>query len=153
MAGSIAAIELLEHLEAAHAETPLGSFAAGLRADVEADRQELETLMERLDVQESRLRKASAWLGGKFTELKLRLEDRSGGDLHLLESLEVLSLGIEGKQGLWQALAAAAQDAPALRVADYERLARRAVEQRSQVEAMRLEAARKALVPAAPGTK
>ncbi len=147
MAGSIAAVELLGHLEAAHAETPLGSFAAGLRADVEADCEELEALMERLDVEESRLRKASAWLGGKFTELKLRLEDRSGGDLHLLESLEVLSLGIEGKLGLWRALEAVAQDHPSLQVADYERLAQRAVEQRSRVEAKRLEAARKALAP------
>lgn len=147
LAGSTAAVELLEHLEAAHAETRVGPFAAGLRADIEADRQELKALMGRLGVDESRLRKASGWLGGKFTELKLRLEDQSGGDLHLFESLEVLSLGIEGKHGLWQALAAAAQDAPALRVADYERLAQRAVDQRSQVEAMRLEAARKALVP------
>ena len=35
-------------------------------------------------------------LGGKFAELKLRLEDRSAGDLQLLESLEVLSLGSRG---------------------------------------------------------
>lgn len=152
LAGATAAVELLEHLEKAHAGS-VGQAAAGLRAEIEADRQELKALMKRLDIDESSVRKASGWLGGKFTELKLRLEDRSGGDLHLLESLEVLSLGIEGKHGLWQALAATAQDAPALRVADYERLAGRAVEQRSQVEAMRLEAARKALVPVAAGAR
>lgn len=150
MAGSMAAIDLLRHLEAAHDETPTGSFASGLRAEIEADRQELQSLMERLDVDESRLRKASAWLGGKFAELKLRLEDRSAGELQLLESLEVLSLGIEGKRGLWRALEAAAQDAPSLQVADYERLTQRAVEQRNLVEGMRLEAARKALVPGSP---
>lgn len=147
LAGATAAVELLEHLETAHAESGVGQAAAGLRAEIEADRQELRALMERLEVDESRARKASGWLGSKVAELKLRLDDRSGGDLHLFESLEVLSLGIEGKHGLWRALAATAQDTPALQVADYERLARRAVEQRAQVEAMRLEAARKALVP------
>ena len=153
MGGSTAAVELLRHLEAAHAEDHVGSFAAGLRAEIETDREELRTLMERLGVDESRLRKASGWLGGRFTELKLRLEDRSAGDLHLLESLEVLSLGIEGKHGLWRALAAAAQEAPSLQVADYERLAQRAVEQRNLVEGMRLEAARKALIPGSSTTR
>lgn len=147
LAGATAAVELLEHLETAHAESGVGQAAAGLRAEIEADRQELRAVMDRLEIGESRARKASGWLGSKVTELKLRLDDRSGGDLHLFESLEVLSLGIEGKHGLWRALMAAAQDTPGLRVADYESLARRAVEQRSQVEAMRLEAARKALVP------
>jgi len=149
LAGATAAVELLEHLEKAHAGSGVGTAVAGLRIEIEADRQELKALMGRLDVDESRLRKASAWLTGKVTELKLRWDDRSGGDLHLFEALEALSLGIEGKHGLWQALATVARDAPALRVADYERLAQRAVEQRSQAEAMRLDAARKALVPAA----
>lgn len=149
LAGSVAAVELLEHLEVVHAETEVGRFAAELRADVEADRRELKAVMDRLDVGESRTRKASAWLAGKLTELKLRLDDRAGGDLHLLEACEALSLGIEGKRSLWRALAAAAEDAPALRVADYERLARRAEEQRSRVEGRRLAAARTALTPVA----
>jgi hypothetical protein len=147
LAGATAAVELLEHLKAAHAGNAVGQAAAGLLAEIEADRQELRAVMDRLEVGESRARKASAWLAGKVAELKLRLDDRAGGDLHLFEALEALSLGIEGKHGLWRALMAVAQDAPGLQVADYERLARRAVEQRGQVEAMRLEAARKALAP------
>jgi hypothetical protein len=55
-------------------------------------------------------------------------------------------LGIEGKRGLWRALAATAEDAPWLRVADYDRLIERAEEQRSRVEKLRLETARTALV-------
>ena len=148
LAGSEAALELLEHLETAHAGTEIGRFAAEILADVAADRRELEALMERLGISRTRTRKAAAWLAAKVTELKLRLEDRSGGALHLFESLEALSLGIEGKRSLWQALAAAADGAPELRVADYDRLARRAEEQRSRVEEKRLEAARRALVPA-----
>ncbi|HSF43371.1 MAG TPA: hypothetical protein VLT87_26460, partial [Thermoanaerobaculia bacterium] len=67
--------------------------------------------------------------------------------LHLLEALDALSLGIEGKKILWRALAAAAEDAPALQGVDYEGLTRRAEEQRRRVEALRLDAARRALIP------
>jgi hypothetical protein len=145
LAGAVSALELLEHLETAHAGTEVGRLAAELRADVEADRQILASLMERLDVDRSRTRKAAAWLGEKVAELKLRLDDPAGGSLRLFESLEALSLGIEGKRSLWRALAAAAEEAPDLRVADYEGLIRRAEEQRSRVETARLEAARRAL--------
>ena len=145
LAGSVVALELLEHLEAEHANTPVADFFSKLRADIAADRQELETLMERLQIAESRTRKASAWLAEKVTALKLRLDDPSEGDLRLFESLEALSLGIEGKRSLWLALSTAAKDTPALRLVDYECLTKRAEEQRSRVEAMRLETARTAL--------
>ena len=145
LAGATGAIELLEHLEKEHAGTEVGRLAAGLRADVEADRQALKSLMERLEVAQSRTRKAAAWLGEKAAELKLRLDDPAGGSLRLFESLEALSLGIEGKKSLWRALATAAEEAPDLQVADYEELIRRAEEQRNRVETARLEAARRAL--------
>ena len=145
LAGATGAVELLEHLEKEHAGTEVGRLAAGLRADVEADRQTLKSLMERLEVSRSRTRKAAGWLGEKAAELKLRLDDPAGGSLRLFESLEALSLGIEGKKSLWRALVAAAEEAPHLRVADYEGLIRRAEEQRSRVETARLEAARRAL--------
>jgi hypothetical protein len=145
LAGATGAVELLEHLEKEHADTEVGRLASELHADVEADRRTLESLMERLDIARSRTRKAAAWLGEKAAELKLRLDDPAGGSLRLFESLEALSLGIEGKRSLWRALATAAEEAPELRVADYEGLIRRAEEQRSRVEAARLEAARRAL--------
>lgn len=145
LAGAAGALELLEHLETAYAGTQAGRLAAELRVDVEADRQTLESLMDRLQVARSRARKAAAWLGDKVAELKLRLDDPTGGSLRLFESLEALSLGIEGKRSLWRALATAAEEAPDLQVADYEGLIRRAEDQRSRVETARLEAARRAL--------
>lgn len=145
LAGSVVALELLETLEATHAKTPLADFFAKLRADIAADRQELETLMGGLQITESRTRKASAWLAEKVTELKLRLDDPAGGDLRLFESLEALSLGIEGKKSLWLALSTVAKATPELRLVDYERLIQRAEEQRSRVEAMRLDTAKTAL--------
>jgi len=147
LAGSSVAIELLEHLESAHKGTDVERFAAELRADIAADRLELEALMGRLQIAESRTRKAAAWLSEKVTEIKLRLDDSGDGLLRLLEAFEALSLGIEGKRGMWRALAAATENTPALQVADYEALTRRAEEQRGRVEAERLKAARRALVP------
>jgi hypothetical protein len=145
LAGSVVAVELMQDLEAAYADAAIATFIAGLRAEVESDVQELKRIMTTLEISESRTRKASAWLTEKFTELKLRFDDPAQGNLRLFESLEALSLGIEGKKGLWQALSAAAEVTPGLQVADYERLKNRAEDQRSRVEAKRLEAAKAAL--------
>jgi hypothetical protein len=145
LAGSVVAVELMENLETVYADTPVAGFIAELHADIEADRQELKDLMNRLKVSESTTRKASAWLTEKLTELKLRLDDSTRGDLRLFESLEALSLGIEGKRCLWLALSAAAEVSPQLRIADYERLKQRAEVQRNRVETKRLEIAKGAL--------
>ncbi|MGA9769272.1 MAG: hypothetical protein WBV94_09545 [Blastocatellia bacterium] len=145
LAGSVVALELMEHLEAAHAGTALESFLSELRADVAEDRRELEALMSRLQVAESRTRKATAWVTEKITEVKLRLDDPAGGALRLMEALEALSLGIEGKRSMWRALATVAEEADRLSVVDYERLTARAEEQRSRVEEERLKAAKAAL--------
>ena len=145
LAGSVAAIELLDHLEAAHSDSELGSRFRQLRADVAADRDELRHFMERLDIGESRTRKASAWLAEKMTGLKLRFDDPAGGPLRLFESLEALSLGIEGKRSLWAALMAAAEKSPSLLILDYDHLTQRAQEQRDRVEALRIETCRIAL--------
>ena len=147
LAGSVVAIELMENLEAIYEGQPTAEFIATLRAEVEADRQELEQLMSQLEISESRTRKASAWLTEKFTQLKLRLDDPTHGELRLFESLEALSLGIEGKRSLWLALSAAAEVSPQLKIADYPRLKKRAEEQRARVEKKRLELARVALQP------
>jgi len=144
LAGSVAAVELLEHLEAAYADTDLARFFVELRREISADRKDLQCLIDRVRVTKSRPRKVSAWLTAKFTELKLRLDDSARGPLHLLESLEVVGLGIHGKLALWRALGAAAESSPALQGFDYERLAQRAEEQRWRVEVVRLEAAKAA---------
>jgi hypothetical protein len=80
--------------------------------------------------------------------LKMRLDDSAHGPLRLLESLEAVELGINGKLTLWRALIAATEVSPALRgVLDYQRLAQRATEQIERVEVHRLKAAKAALTP------
>ena len=58
--------------------------------------------------------------------------------------MDAISIGIEGKRLLWLALDAAAEDVPQLRM-DYERLQRRAEDQRERVEVRRREAAKAVL--------
>lgn len=148
LAGALVALELLQHLERAYSGHAVEQFATALRADIEDDRRELRQLMRQLNVAESRARQATAWVAERVTLMKLRLDDWAAGDFRLFEALEALALGIEGKRALWVALAEAAQRAPVLRLLDYDRLVRRAVEQRERVEARRLATALSVLVPA-----
>jgi hypothetical protein len=151
LAGSVAALELLEDLKTTYADTALANFFAQLQTDIAADRDELQTLMDRLQIVESQPRKVIAWLTEKSVELKLRLDDNARGPLRLLESLEAVGLGIQGKLGMWHALDASAVDfPPLLALVDYERLAQRAEEQRRRVEIVRLEAAKTAFASAVP---
>ncbi len=145
LAGAVVALELLAHLERLYPATPLARFCVALRGEIAADRAELEGIMARLDIARSVPRRAAAWLSEKMSQVKLRLDDLSGGPLLLLEALDVLSTGIEGKRLLWRALSAAADGAPALQGTDYARLVQRAEEQRTHVETVRVEAARAAL--------
>ena len=155
-AGATVALELMTHLEKDAAnygsvapEESLRAFFTKLRADIEADSQELEAIMERLGVTESRPRQAAAWFSEKMARLKLKMDDHGDGALRLLESLDVLASGIEGKRALWTALAAASEGTPpVLPATDWTRLIARAVEQHDRVEALRLQAARAAFAPA-----
>jgi hypothetical protein len=147
LAGSSAAFELLDLLEAEHAKTPIATLAAGLREDVSADRRELEALMTRLGIAQSGPRKAAGWLAEKSAEFKLRLDDPGGGNLRLLEIFEALSLGIEGKRLLWRSLKTAAVYNPELQGTDYATLERRADEQRIGVEPFRMGAAKGTFAP------
>ena len=62
LAGSVAALELMEHLETTYTSTALEHFFAELREEVGVDRQELGALMSRLQVNQSRLRQATPGL-------------------------------------------------------------------------------------------
>ncbi len=142
LAGAQGAIELLEFLEESHQGTDVGGFVTILKSEIDTDRQELKALVVRLNIKESATKKVSAWFIEKLGELKL-LVDSKDDDLMLFESLEALSLGIEGKRLLWLALATTEHEVKALQGPDYLRLIERAEDQRRRVEEERLKAARK----------
>jgi hypothetical protein len=142
LAGSVHAVSLLEFIRDQHEREPLGRFASGLLAEIEADRHVLQELADRAGAGSSDLKEFAAWLSEKVTRLKLR----HGGDgLGTFEALEFLELGIHGKWALWRALATVAASDTRLRGLDYEQLAARAEAQRASVEERRLEIARAVL--------
>jgi hypothetical protein len=144
LAGSVAAVELLERATHAHEGTELGSFFQGLGQEIEADQETLRRLLERLGGSENRLKQAGAWLTEKASRLKLGGPDERT-PLGQLETLETLGLGILGKLALWRLLQDVAPRHPGLTGVDFARLEQRAAHQHDQVEARRLEAGRQAL--------
>jgi hypothetical protein len=132
LAGSDSALDLLTRLEEKYANMTLD--LAEVRAEVQEDQKELKTIMARLGVKKSQSRQVSGWLAEKVAQLKLKVDDPGSSLLYLLESLEMLALGIQGKLALWRALSVVATDNATLRVVDYEQLAKRAKEQHRRVE-------------------
>jgi uncharacterized tellurite resistance protein B-like protein len=147
LAGSVAALEILDHL--IQEANDLSPFFTKLKADIEVDRQELVGLMNRLHISQSRIRKAGVWLVEQIAEAKFGMDDGDSGMLRRLERLEALSLGIDGKLALWHSLRAASALDAQLTGPDYEGLIQRARDQRESVEALRIEAATVALPTAA----
>lgn len=146
LAGSVAALELLDHL----LERDPGSGRDELtriRVEIEEDQQTLQRILSDMGGKESPIRKAAAWLTEKLGQVKLSVDDKGSGELRVLEALEALGLGIQGKRMLWRALEAVKGSVPSLGGIDLQQLQQRAERQFRQVEELRLRAARVALLP------
>ena len=145
LAGSVAALELLDHLIQLQPGTAGARGLAAVRTEVEEDQQTLQSLLREVGGKESRVRRAAAWLTEKLGQAKLRLDDPGSGDLHILEALETLALGIQGKSALWRALAVASAHLPPVQQRDFAALEARAQNQFQRVDSLRLQAAPAAL--------
>jgi uncharacterized protein YukE len=141
LAGSVAAIELLEKLIEQHSEDRFAKTFRDWRAEIQADQETLRDLIRKLGAEESAIRKAGAWVAEKFSRIKVGDLDDSAG---LLQALEALALGITGKRLLWRSLAAITPNFAALQGTDFGELEKRAQEQFERVETLRLEMAREA---------
>jgi hypothetical protein len=150
-AGSVAAVELLDHLISSNRGKTHESFFVQLRQEVGEDQESLRGLLHELDSASGPVRDATAFVSEKLARVKLLLEDPSGGQLALLEKLETLALGIDGKRALWRSLLAVAEEIPALHTVDLVNLDQRAADQRDRVEDLRAEAAREAFAPTKSG--
>lgn len=145
LAGSVAAVELLDHLIKLQRGSAVERELAAVRAEVEEDQKTLQSLLREVGGKESAVRKAVAWLTEKLGQAKLRLDDPGNGELRVLEALEALTLGIQGKAALWRALAAASAQLPQLQQLDLAALEQRALKQSQRLDTLRLRAAPKAL--------
>ena len=146
VAGSVAAVELLDHLIDLHSGADR-ELLTELRTQVQEDQRVLQQLLHTLDGKESPIRKAAAWLTERLGQVKLRIDDTGNGELRMLEAFETLALGIQGKLSLWRALAAVGDRLPVLASLDLSRLQMRASDQFNRVERLRLKAAERALSP------
>ena len=141
LAGSVAAIELLDDLIEHHSEDRFGKIFRDLRDEIEADQETLRNLIRKFGAKESAVRKAGAWLAEKFSRVKIGDADDSA---ELLQALEGLALGISGKQLLWRSLAAIEANFPALQGSDFSELEKRAHDQFERVERLRMQMVREA---------
>lgn len=140
----MAALELVDRLRRLSQGTDREQLFLSLRQEIEEDQQIVKLLLRSIGGKESTIRKAAAWLTEKVGEVKLEIDDSGNGQLRLLEALETLGLGIQGKMGLWRALSAASSQEPEIGKLDLARLERRARDQFERVEAQRLLVARAA---------
>ena len=150
-AGATAGVELVRRLHSSNQDEVV--FAAPLReicSEIEADRETLEKVMERLGVSRDPVKPALAWAGEKLGRLKLNGQLTGYSPLSRLLELELLNAGITGKLRLWKALEQALGES--LEEFDFGQLAKRAEGQRRRVEKLHLEAAAAALNPAASVT-
>jgi hypothetical protein len=144
MAGSVSASDLARR-DAGNNEGPVGTFFSDLVREIEADRRTLESVASAVGVQAHPLKQAGAVLAERLSRFKIDHRVTGSQQLSLLLELELLYLGIQGKQVLWRTLQVVAANDPRLVGFDFGRLAGRAQEQLDAVEEQRLAAAAAAL--------
>jgi hypothetical protein len=145
LAGAVAGLELLDHLVHLLQGSTAEAELLGIRSEVEEDRKTLQGLLHEIGGAESRVRQAAAWFTEKMGRAKLQFDDAGSGDLRILEGLETLALGIQGKAALWRALGVAATRIPPAQRMDFKALERRALSQFERVDCLRLQKASSAL--------
>jgi hypothetical protein len=144
-AGATLGVELARRAASNNEDNPYGEVLAKIAEEIEQDRRSLSEVMDRLSVRRDRVKVAASWLGEKATRLKPNDELLGYSALSRLEELELLSLGVEGKLSLWQALRRTHGDDSRLRGVDLDELIERARSQRRRLERQRRRAAEEAL--------
>jgi hypothetical protein len=143
LAGSVAAVELLDNLIEHDPTHRLAKFFRDLRQEIVGDQQTLQQVMHKLGAGESTIRKAAAWLTEKVSRMKLNFDQED--HIGLLQALESLVLGVTGKQLLWRSLTAISANIVELQGFDFSELELQAKAQIEKVEAERLQSSREIL--------
>jgi len=136
LAGSISALEVIDHWAEVHKGEPVSSFFVEIKAHIKADQETLRDIMRALEVEESKIRKAGAWAAEKVGRARLIIAGDEPGSLGLVLTLEGLIMGVTGKKLMWASLAAA--KLPRLSSYNFEQLQRRAEQQIERIEAERI---------------
>ena len=142
LAGSISALEVIAHWVKVCKGKRLGSFFSEIEKEIKADQETLRDVTRTLGVEESKVRKISAWAAEKVGRARLIVAGDEPGGLGLVLTLEGLIMGVTGKKMIWRALAAA--KLPQLHSYDFGQLQRRSEQQIERIEAERISAVRQA---------
>jgi hypothetical protein len=137
-AGAMMGVDLARKLRSRFEGTDRAPFFTQLTADVEADLGTLDTLMASLHVQRNVVKHAGGWAAEKVSRLKLNRFFNGSERLTVMLEIEVLSLGVEGKQAMWRSLHAVADTTPELTSVPLDDLIARAIAQRAGLERERL---------------
>ena len=136
LAGSTGGLELARRVAESNEDNPLGESMAQMATEFEAERDELQRLMDELGVSRNPIKVAGAFLGEKLARLKANGQLVGYSPLSRVLELEMLHMGITGKLQLWGALREVF--GPRLGDFDFERLIEQAKSQRDRVEEHRL---------------
>lgn len=144
-AGATGALHLIRRMQEADDPVTPSGFLKDLGDRVEIDLMTLEDVMARLDIGHDTARATAGWIGEHLS--RLRLSPTVTGSQHLthLLELETISMGIQGKVMLWQALERAVGDDSRLREVAFTELIARGRGQFEEVQSHRLEVAERAL--------
>jgi hypothetical protein len=143
LAGSVAALELIEHWRDDHKHEPLGNFFRQLETGIRKDQDTLREVMQSLGIDESGIRQTGAWAAEKLARVRMRI---AGDQPGLVLALEGLIMGITGKKMMWRSLAAA--NLSNTSKWDFQELQRCAEQQIEQAEVERIGAAERAFASA-----
>ena len=138
LAGSVSALELLEHWIRVHDGEQLADFFRDIKAEVRQDQEKLREVMQSLRIKQSNVRQAGAWAAEKVGRVRLMIAGDEPRSVGLMLTLEGLIMGVTGKKLMWRALAAA--NLPQLNGYHFEDVQRRAEQQIERLEAERMRA-------------
>jgi hypothetical protein len=149
LAGSIAGLNMMDALTGHTEGSPLAARLRALAEEVREDQQLVRDVLDRIEAGERHLTQAAAWVTQKVSEGRIALTGRAHPGLALLEALESLALGLQGKLALFRVLAILAQSDHRLAGLPFTARATRTAAQHAMIEAERLAAAREAFGSAA----
>ncbi len=144
-AGATLGLELARRAASNNEGNAYGDVLTELAKEIERDREALADVMERLSIRRDRLKVTASWVAEKASRLKPNDELFGYSALSRFEELELLSLGVEGKLAMWQALRRTHGEDPRLRGVDLDELIERGRSQRRRLERQRRRAADEAL--------
>ena len=144
LAGATFGFELVQRCQRNNEGSELAEPLAKLTAEIAEDRRTLQAIMRDVGAEASRTKVATGWTLEKVRRLKPNGALFKYTPLARVMELESLAIGVAGKKAMWRALEDVASREAHLDHHDFSRLAERADDQLSRVEALRLEAARTA---------